>query len=260
MADRSLAAALLLALASCTVTDRGVDLGARKFGLGLGNSHELTGLRLSLRDVDVRSGNGINLGLLPPGPNDGAVLNGLNLGLLQTNADTQNGINVSSFLTGKDLHGINLGLLGAIGERDLAGLNGAPFLLGGSDIKGLNLGLLSILQREAAGAGAERPPALQGISLSGLLTRYADVDGLALGGLLDCDRLTGIAASYLANQSDGATRGLAIAPFNRAAVLHGVQVGLLNYVESHPHPFKVLPLLNVGFGGPVDGDGAPSGP
>jgi hypothetical protein len=43
----------------------------------------------------------------------------------------------------------------------------------------------------------------------------------------------------------GIQHGVTIALYNYARVLRGVQLGLLNWAQNNPAPFRLLPLLNL---------------
>jgi hypothetical protein len=59
-------------------------------------------------------------------------------------------------------------------------------------------------------------------------------------------RLTGVSISAF-NQIKGYQSGVSIGIVNYAAKLHGIQIGLINYVRDNPKFLKVLPVINFRF-------------
>jgi hypothetical protein len=80
-----------------------------------------------------------------------------------------------------------------------------------------------------AGYGV-RSPNIRGVAISALTTRSKDFRGLGIAGY---------------NDIRGTQTGITIGLINRAKILKGVQIGLLNYAENNPAPFRILPILNL---------------
>lgn len=239
-------------------------------GIGLGDTKRTTGLRLAWRNGQFRRANGINLTLWTPyGVNledddlvgdDGELggdafvgtTNGVALGLLHFPrrirgvgiggfgpvAGTLQGVAVSGIVvaTVEDLTGIAVGAGGAGAEGDVNGIAVGGLAVGagssetedhaskntGGDINGIAIGGLGAVGNNIRGAG-----------LSAGMVRVRN------GGALQ-----GVAVSAF-NNINGRQVGLSIGIYNRARVLSGVQIGLLNVARNNPEWARVLPILNV---------------
>lgn len=218
---------------------------------------------------------GLNLGLLGAGAEQD--LHGLSLGLLGAGAGGNvRGITVGALGCGAggNVRGLALGGLGAGAGGNVTGIVMGGLGAGaGGNVTGLALGLLG------CGAGGN----VSGITLGGLgCGAGGNLKGIALGGLgcgaggnvtgvtvagLGCgaggdftgaalalgtvqtgeeSRFTGLSASVF-NRHRGHQSGLALGIVNSARTLHGVQIGLVNIVQSREDWSKVLPLVNAGF-------------
>src|SRR3954467_216737 len=93
-----------------------LDLTVDDFGIGIGNSKHIDGLRLNFRDVAPFTVHGINLTLwLPASSADGEV-DGIALGLPVTGAGTLRGVGVGFGLgIGREADGVGVGIL-AVGS------------------------------------------------------------------------------------------------------------------------------------------------
>jgi hypothetical protein len=72
----------------------------------------------------------------------------------------------------------------------------------------------------------------RGVSLGLVRTKMSDMQGLAVAGY---------------NHIRWEQRGLVIGIYNRARVLKGVQIGLLNYAGNNSPGLRWLPLINAHF-------------
>lgn len=264
----AVALALAAALAGCDSQRMSLDLAAGGYGLGFGNSAELHGIRFNAVDRDVREVNGLNVTFWDPGRNDEFTQRGIAISLARTYARRMTGLAVGAVAGGLDADGINLGLLGVSSAGTLRGINAGSFLTwggaglyglnvgllvaGGADIGGITLAPLTIHPQPVTDVLTPHEGTLFGITACGLLLDYTNVKGIAAAGILRARRESGLMAAWWMNDARDEMLGLALAPFNFTRRLKGVQIGLLNWVESHPHPFKLLPLLNVGFGSAAD--------
>ena len=72
-----------------------LDLAVDGYGLSIGNSKRISGIRINAVDRNVEEINGLNLTLWNPGKNPDAVYNGLAIGLIGTKSRTINGIAIN---------------------------------------------------------------------------------------------------------------------------------------------------------------------
>jgi len=253
----------LSALWGCNAERQSLDLTVADAGLGFGNSARIHGLRFNVRDDQVEAVNGLNVTLWDPGENPEMVHRGLAVGLARTDARDMTGISVGSVAGAHNADGLNVGLLAVFGEGVVRGINLGPFLVwggeqltglnaglmvaGGGGILGLNLAALTITPRPVTDLFGEPDGSLSGLNAAGLIIDYPHLNGVSLAGLVRSRQLTGLTAAYVLADAREAVTGLSVAPFNFTDRLQGVQLGLLNHVASHPHPFKWLPLINVGW-------------
>jgi len=121
--------------------------------------------------------------------------------------------------------------------------------VGASELKGIGIAGLGM-------GGSE----MGGIFFAGLGLGAAEMSGLALGGLgIGADEFTGIGGglaiakfSYAKGVTFGAYNrskqdmiGLQIGLLNITDYLHGVQIGVLNWVGTNPKWARLLPIANV---------------
>ncbi len=86
--------------------------------------------------------------------------------------------------------------------------------------------------------------ALTGASLTLGFSDWAEVTGWQLAGLMShADSVTGAQTALLMNDAAGEATGFQLGLVNRAGILKGVQIGLLNINDSG----LTLPLINIGF-------------
>lgn len=201
--------AAVLFLFAAPVSAQSLDLTVNGVGLSIGDSREVTGLRINFRDRNMERVDGINITVWTPyEENDGRV-RGLALGLPATGARRIDGIaagligvGVHERLRGLGVGGIGLGVgeelrgiaIGGIGVGVGEDVNGA--LIGGigggigGSLEGLGVGGIGfgiggnarglLIGGIGAGVGGD----LEGISLAGI--------GIGAGGNLKGLTLTGI--------------------------------------------------------------------
>ena len=63
------------------------------------------------------------------------------------------------------------------------------------------------------------------------------------GGYFHSGELKGVVVAGYANISK--TNGASIALYNRTKVLHGIQLGLLNYAGNNSKGLRMLPIINL---------------
>jgi hypothetical protein len=217
---------------------KGVVIG----GLGAGAGGNITGIVIG----GLGAGSGGNIkGIIFGGLGAGAGenLDGFGMGLLGIGA-------------GDDISGIFIGGLGAG-----AGGNGKGILIGGigagtgGNFSGLGFGLIGM------GCGNH----LQGIAIGGVGAGAPKVTGLAIGGVgAGGQEFTGaaIAIGTVRIENNGVFKGGALSAFNMIKgrqngitfgivnytyELHGIQIGLINYVRDNPLLLKIMPLINFNF-------------
>ena len=168
---------LLFCLAYTTNAQNSLDLTINGVGLSIGDSEEVTGIRLNYRDRAMRRVTGINATIWTPYNNFGGDVHGLALGLPLTGADNLYGVGYGILGVGanKNLEGVAFGGLGAGAGRDVIGIAVGGLGVGaGRDVQGIAMGGL--------GAGAGRH--FKGIAIGGLgVGAGSDAVGLLMGGL-----------------------------------------------------------------------------
>lgn len=256
------APAVFLLLLSCA-GERSLDLTAHDYGVSFGNSRVTHGLRINAVDAGVEQVDGVNLTLWRPGDNEDAVMRGLGVGLYGPDGHQVTGLSIGPLVAGDALTGVQLGLLGAKSrdsmhglnlasvvtraERDLFGVNGALMVGGGGDVGFLNLGVLGISPFRLSDLSGPHQGLLWGLNVGGIFVDYPNASGLTVSGVVRVPRIDGLSIAYGWHQSSHLVRGVTIAPVNFAHDLHGVQLGLLNYVGSNPPWLRWLPLANARF-------------
>ena len=154
-----------------------VDLTVNGVGLSIGDSEEVTGLRLNFRDRNLRRVSGINATIWMPYDGHGGDIKGLAIGLPLTGGDNIEGIGYGLLGVGanESITGIAFGGLGAGAGQDVKGIAFGGLGVGaGRDVTGITAGGL--------GAGAGRD--MNGITMGGLGAGAGrDAVGVILGGL-----------------------------------------------------------------------------
>jgi hypothetical protein len=203
-----------------------------------------------------------------PADNPEFTQRGIALGLLATNAAVNYGLSLAPVVGGGSMYGLNVGLACTSATGILRGLNYGSFLTwggeevtglnvgmivsGGDLIRGLTLGLVYISPRPVTDILEPHRGWLKGINLSGLIIDYPGALGLTAAGINRIRHARGLTLGYFMNDVREDAVGLNVAPFNFTKRLRGVQIGLLNHVDANPHPFKWLPIMNIGFGDRAD--------
>jgi len=247
---------LLLLLLTPLVSQARQSVGVmvNDVGLSIGDSKEVTGLRLNFRDRNMRMVRGVNATIWTAHEPMRGTVNGVALGLPATSAEYITGYGWGLFGVGaeKDLTGVAFGGLGVGAGENVSGLILAGLGVGaGGDFNGVGI----------AGIGAGAGGDIKGITLSGLASGSGGtmtglhVAGFAIGaesvnGLIVAPGYfrieegfqNGLAASAV-SVVRGDQRGVTIGLYNYARKLEGVQIGLINHAANKKR-FKVLPLIN----------------
>ncbi|MEQ9104928.1 MAG: hypothetical protein RIE53_09525 [Rhodothermales bacterium] len=199
---------LLLALPG-TTRAQSVGITVNDVGVSIGDSEELTGLRLNYRDRNLRRVNGMNVTIWSPYEPWTGDVSGIAVGLPLTGARNITGIGWGLFGVGaeQDMEGIAWGGLGIGAGRDLSGVMLGGLGVGtGRDIAGIAMGGLGVGAGEdmtgiaLAGIGAGVGGDMFGIMMAGI--------GLGAGG-----DMTGISLSGFASGAGGTMKGIHMASF-----------------------------------------------
>ena len=167
---------LLLILIVCEDTlAQSLDLTVKGYGLSIGNSARVNGIRINVRDTRLEKVNGLNVTFWKPKEPATGTVNGLSIGILP-GAEHLNGLSLGIGIEGRrTISGIAVGVLGlGAGER-ISGLAIGGLGLGaGGNIEGIAIGGLGL------GAGGN----IEGIAIGGLgLGSGGSLTGIMLGGL-----------------------------------------------------------------------------
>jgi hypothetical protein len=214
---------------------RGIMVG----GLGAGGGGNVTGLAVGGLGVGT-GGNlkGIMFGGL--GAGSGGNMSGIGIGLI--------GVGSGSDLTGLMIGGIGAGAGGDAKGIILGGIGAGA----GGDFTGFGFGLIGVgagghLKGIAVGGVGAGAPEVTGLVIGGIGAGALDFTGAALAlGFVKIDNngmLKGGSVSAF-NYIKGTQRGITLGIVNYAYELHGIQIGLINYVRDNPILFKIMPLVN----------------
>lgn len=245
-----------------------LDLTLAGYGLSVGNSKRITGIRINAVDQNVQEVNGLNLTLWNPGENPIAVYRGMALGLIGTKAQRITGIAISGIGVNarEEVMGLAAGTLG-VGTETLTGLavggimvdvrkhfrginlagawtgnseqlDGLAISLGGATarhLRGVAIGGIfaggdSSLTGIAVGAGGVYSARLQGLAVGGFGAAGEEIDGIALSlGGIGGGRLDGIMVAGLGVGAVDKIRGVAMGSLVAFAPdVTGLMVGGLN--------------------------------
>lgn len=213
---------------------RGLQLG----GLGVGSGGRVEGVSLALAGVGAGEGlSGITVAGL--GAGSGGRVKGLTVAGL--------GVGGGDDVTGITVGGVGVGTGGRLAGLTIAGIGiGAGEEATGVNIAGIGVGsggTLRWVNVAAVGVGA---PRVEGFAVA------AAVGGQELRGVfvapaylrvVEGGSITGASVSFY-NDVRGTQHGLSIGFLNTAWALHGVQLGVLNYVRSNPPARRLLPVVN----------------
>ena len=218
---RLIAAAQVLAMCS-SAWAASLDIAPGGYGLSIGNSKRINGLRLNARDAGVERVTGINVTLWKAGANPDAVHNGITAGIVGPEASDINGVAFGLLGAGakRNVRGIAIGGLGAGAGESLTGavIGGLGAGAGGS-VTGLVIGGLGagagddltglVLAFVGAGAGSD----VRGVVIGGIGAGAGErMTGIILGGLGAGagDEFTGIGFGLAGVGAGGNARGLLV--------------------------------------------------
>lgn len=200
-----------LFLGLCQISAGALDLALGGYGLSLGNSKRITGIRINTTDQQVERVTGLNLTLWNPGQNPAAVYNGASVGLIG--------------VKGRRTNGIALGGLGVNAREQINGIAVGSIGIKAPQVRGLAARVLLV----------EVEKRTDGLIISPGFALAEEVRGVTIGGLFTAgdSSLTGIALSPGVAFS-GRLRGVAIGGIGvvGSGNLHGIAgAGLIAYCE-----------------------------
>lgn len=188
-----------------------LDLALGGYGVSLGNSKRVTGIRINTSDHQVERVTGLNLTLWNPGQNPAAVYQGASIGLIG--------------VKGRRVTGLALGGLGVNAREQVSGVAVGSIGVKAPQVRGLAAGMLLVeVERRA-----------DGVLLSPGFSMAEEVRGLAIGGLCAAGdkRLTGIALS-LGVTASNRLRGLALGGIGVGGqTFRGVALGGIGVAGEH---------------------------
>lgn len=277
------AAVALVAAAPTLLAAQSVDLAAGGVGLSIGDSREITGVRLNFRDSRLRRVDGINATIWSPHGEARGRVSGLALGLPLTGAREVQGLGVGVLGLGTQdrMQGIMIGGLGAGAGSEVHGIALGGLGVGaGGRVSGIAAGGLGVGAGEGAtgllvgGLGVGSGGSVRGIAIGGLgVGAGDDVHGLLVGGLGagagknltgiafggagvgTGGRLHGIALSLGGVGSGGKATGLMVGGLGAGAGggLKGIGVGGLGFGSGGDVTGAMVGGLGAGAGGDVTG-------
>lgn len=183
-----------------------LDLTINHYGLSIGDSRFVRGVRLNFRDRNLERVEGVNVTIWSPYEPMRGVVKGLALGLPVTGARAIHGAGIGILGVGvaENLRGIGLGGLGIGAGGDVQGIMvGGLGVGGGGNVTGLMIGGLGV------GTGGN----VRGITFGGLgAGAGGDVTGLQVGvlGVGAGGRVEGITIAGLGAGAGGDVTGLTV--------------------------------------------------
>ncbi len=122
--------------------------------------------------------------------------------------------------------GVNFALVGIGAGESLTGINVAGLGMGSKKISGINVALA---------IGGQQ---VSGITVAPVFLKVEGTDS----------SMNGISLSAV-NAVQGTQNGLSIGVVNTTNKLRGIQLGIINIVKDNPKGLRVLPIINMHFGG-----------
>ena len=166
---------ILTAIIAAVFKDLGtasLALTIRGYGVGLGNTKNVKGIRLNFVDEDVKNVYGLHQTLWKPRASPRAHIYGVNLGIIGFDAEAIRGLPVAIIgLSSEVIRGITITGIGLRGQ-DVKG-----FTLAGS---GAGLDNVDGISIAGIGMGAQR---VRGVFVGGIGMGATEVTGLAIAGI-----------------------------------------------------------------------------
>ena len=231
---------------------QGISFG----GLGLVSQKDMIGVNVAGLGT-VAQGRAIGFSFAGLGTVSQGDMIGINLaGLGTVSQGNMTGLNFAGLGTVSqgDLGGISIAGLGTVANGAARGINiGGIAVVAQRGISGFSFGAAAIVSKEAIkGVNLTVGQLQSNVSISGLNTGLYKIDAPSISGInvglvwTESDNLSGFTISGY-NRTFEMQRGIVIGLLNHTADLFGLQIGLLNIVESNDPPFRYLPLLNFRF-------------
>jgi hypothetical protein len=204
-----------------------VSLGTKSNGICFGNSLKYNGIRLNLWDKGYGMGassgkiNGMNFSFII----SNYLSNGIEFGAIGTYSKICNGIQIGGLAATSDYaNGLTIAGIMATANK-INGVALSPFAINADTLNGLFIAGFGIA------AGDPRTPKKM-------------INGFALAIVaVGAEKVRGVTVSAIWSYSKE-HYGLSIACYNKTEILHGLQIGLLNYAGNNPKLVRWLPLIN----------------
>jgi hypothetical protein len=238
-------AGALLCLAA-PLSAQSLDLTVDGVGLSIGDSREVTGLRINFRDRRMERVDGINVTVWTPYEENDGTVRGLALGLPATGAEYIEGI--AAGLIGVGVHdrlrGIGIGGIGlGIGD-ELRGIAIGGIGLGvGADVNGAAIG----------GIGGGIGGSLEGVGIGGIgFGIGGDARGLLIGGIGAGvgGNLEGISIAGIGIGAGGSLKGLTLTGIGLGAGGDVTGVQLAGVGIGAGGTLKWVSIAGIGIGAP----------
>lgn len=198
---------------------RSLDLTVNHTGISIGDSREVTGLRLNFRDTRLKRVDGANITFWWPAKSSHGDVSGLALGVPFAGAERIKGlaVGVLGLQAEESIHGISIAGIGSGAGKEMSGAHVALIGLGtGGDMRGIAIGGIGI------GAGGS----MRGLMIGGIgAGTGGDLHGIVLGGI-------------------GAAAG---------GDLEGIAIGLIGVGAGNGGRGLVIGGIGAGVGGDYDG-------
>ncbi|KAA3656828.1 MAG: hypothetical protein DWQ10_14560, partial [Calditrichaeota bacterium] len=186
-----------------------LDLAVNGYGLSLGNSSKITGVRINWSDDRVEKVTGLNMTMWRPTRNPNAEFKGMYLGLVGTDAKSVQGISLTGvgIAAAHSISGVHITGLGLASDKRISGTNFALGIISGDEaVTGINVGSLALLSKNGS---------MRWINIGGLAcVANENLTGLNLGGLATVTgrgTMRGLNLSSMAVVGNGGVRGINLA-------------------------------------------------
>jgi hypothetical protein len=171
---------------------RSLDLTVNHVGISIGDSREVTGLRLNFRDTRLERVDGMNITIWPAAKSSNGAVRGIALGLPYTGGREIFGISAGVGIEAKEnLSGISASLFGSGAGKSVRGIHVAGVGMGsGGDVSGIGVGGIgigaggSLHGLMVGGIGAGAGGSVRGIVIGGIgAAAGGSLEGIAIGGI-----------------------------------------------------------------------------
>lgn len=224
-----------LLLVAGSAFPQSLELTIKNYGLSVGNSEKVNGIRINFRDHRRVEVNGINMTVWSARDNIRGYVNGLALGLPMT--------------SGENLRGIATGIFGVGAQGSIKGVAVAPIGVGaGGNLAGITVAIIG------AGSGGS----FTGIGVAGIgFGSGGDLEGLMLAGigLGSGGSIKGIAVGGIGVGSGGSIDGVAVGLIGAGAGgnINGIAVGGIGLGAGGDMTGLLAGGVGLGCGGELKG-------